>query len=92
MSQSSPEQHADDADAGDLPEEYQVSRGERPERIRRRNRITGIVLLLVIATIIGITIYSRTTSEDASYGVDEEARPPFGSEHEKPKPGAPNKK
>ncbi len=62
----------DDAAADErVPDEYRMSRGERPERIRRRNLITGLVLVLLIATIVGITIYSRATSEEASsYGVD----------------------
>ncbi|MFB6372967.1 MAG: MATE family efflux transporter, partial [Bradymonadaceae bacterium] len=56
-----------------------MSRGERPDRIRRRNLITGLILLVLIGTVIGITVYSRATSEEASYGIEEEARPPFAS-------------
>jgi hypothetical protein len=58
-------------DADEVPEEYRVSRGERPERIRRRNLITGIALVIFIAAVIGATVYSRATSEEASsYGID----------------------
>lgn len=79
-------------DRSDVPDEYRMSRGQRPDRIRRRNLITGIVLVLAIATFMGITIYTRATSEEASYGVEEEARPPFGGEQGEQQPSNPDDK
>lgn len=64
-----------DEQASELPEKYRMSEGERPERIRRRNLMTGLGLLVLIATIVAITVYSRATSEDTPYGVERDARP-----------------
>lgn len=67
----SPSDSSPSVDADEVPEEYRVSRGERPQRIRRRNLITGIALVIFIAAVIGATVYSRATSEEASsYGID----------------------
>ena len=48
-----------DSDDEQVPEEYRMSGGKRPERIRRRNLITGILLLLLVATIVAISVYTR---------------------------------
>lgn len=71
----------------EVPEEYRMSRGERPDRIRRRNLVTGILLLLFIAGVIGATVYSRATSEEASsYGIDNPVDPPNQKTKPKQKP------
>lgn len=87
MTDAPPEQSTDSPDPGEVPEEYRMARGDRPDRIRKRNLITGLLLILLIGTIVGITIYSRSTSEETSYGVEEQARPPFGSDQGEQKKG-----
>jgi hypothetical protein len=55
-----PPTDTDDASSDeDVPDEYAMSAGERPEHIRRRNLITGLLLLLLIAIFVGISVYSR---------------------------------
>jgi len=83
MTDAPDDQTTDAPDGDEVPDEYRMSRGQRPDRIRRRNLITGLVLVLAIATFMGITIYTRATTEEAPYGVEEEARPPFGHEQGK---------
>lgn len=52
---------------GEVPEEYAMDDGHRPDRIRRRNRITGLALALLIAIFVAITIYTRWSDEDNTY-------------------------
>ena len=59
----------------DVPEEYRMEGGDRPEAIRRRNLVTGIVLLVAIATIVAITVYSRATGESSTYGLEDSFSP-----------------
>ena len=61
---SDPDRPDDGSDGSDgrVPDEYRMEGDERPDNVRRRNLITGLVFLLVIGTIIGITIYTRATA------------------------------
>jgi len=84
----SPSDSSPSVDADEVPDEYRMSRGERPERIRRRNLITGIALVIFIAAVIGATVYSRATSEEASsYGIDNPVDPPDQKTKPKQKSG-----
>ena len=56
-----PDEPPSDESESRVPDEYRMEGDERPEKVRRRNLITGLVFLLVIAVIIGITIYTRAT-------------------------------
>lgn len=55
-------------DVSELEDEYAIDeRGRRPDDVRRRNRTTGFLLLLLIASIVGITIWSRATGDAKEY-------------------------
>lgn len=73
----------------DVPDEYSMEDGRRPDRIRRRNRITGLVLVLLIAAIIGATIWSRTSGEAEKYNPVGEPADELGDKKSAPTPERP---
>lgn len=75
--------------ASDVPDEYSMEEGRRPDRIRRRNRITGLLLLLFIAAIIGATIWSRSTGDAEKYNPVGEPADELGDKKSSPRPGGP---
>jgi len=73
----------------DLPDEYAMEDGSRPEQIRRRNRITGLVLVLLIVAIVGATIWSRSSGEADEYNPVGEPADELGETKPSPTPKSP---
>jgi len=52
---------------GVLEDAYSMDEGRRPDHVRRRNRITGLVLLVLIAAVVAATVWSRASGDPQKY-------------------------
>lgn len=57
--ETDPESDAARDESDEVPDKYAMSSGERPEHIRKRNLITGLLLVLLVLIFVSITVYAR---------------------------------